>query len=660
MKTKQSYSILILVGVLFWMIAILLGYYLFHKPLTPQTALIWLKSLSSLIVGFWILSLSAALGKKLLIWFGFGIMQNLAIPAALGMGVFSLIVLLLGVLSFQFQILLILLFIIPTVFLWRYGLDWWKQFFIELKAVSTGRGILRWFVVAILLLVGISLLIALAPPIHYDALTYHLALPRQYLNSGGITPQTGWIRSGMPQTGEMIYTWALASGNDSAPAVTGWLFAFVALLGFISFMGNKISLKAGLAGVLALLGGASISGSMGWGYIDWFCLLFGFCATICLSKYLESGDTKFAWLIGIFCGLSFAAKYTGGVLLIGIVLWLEIDALRKKNRIIGDILAILGGFFITALPWMTKNWIFTGNPLAPFGIPLINEPNSHQAMMKIAIPFGNWFDILLLPIRASILGVEGGVGYSHDIGPLLIMFAVLSLLPNKLPEVSRRFARAAGVISVVIIILWVIGNQLDALLVQSRLYYAAFPLFAILAGIGYQALSEVTIPGIRLERIANVVILLVSLLTIVGLWNDLQKKVVLPYLNGNVSRNEFTTHNLGWYDTAVNDIHASHQQTLMLYEPRPYTCIPDCQPDEILDRWHTDLLEYGSCAVIQESWIAEGFSSVLVNSAGVRFFTTANDPHHTLSDLSALENCLQSLPVKQIYGDSYTLYGLEK
>jgi len=230
-NTKQSYPILILVFFLIWILAILFGYYLYHKPLSLQTATAFVRTMWSLLTGFWILSLSVGLGRHIQRRMGFGENQNPVLPAALGMGAFSLTILFLGLLSFQFKYLLWLLFIVPVPFVWRQSIAFWKQIWMELRSFTIEHGISRWFLLLLGIILVLSLLPALSPPVHYDALTYHLALPRQYIDSNGISPELEWLRSGMPQTGEMIFTWALSAGNDSIPAVIGWMFATITLFG---------------------------------------------------------------------------------------------------------------------------------------------------------------------------------------------------------------------------------------------------------------------------------------------------------------------------------------------------------------------------------------------------------------------------------------------
>ncbi|TLN26698.1 hypothetical protein FDZ74_01685 [bacterium] len=96
----------------------------------------------------------------------------------------------------------------------------------------------------------------------------------------------------------------------------------------------------------------------------------------------------------------------------------------------------------------------------------------------------------------------------------------------------------------------------------------------------------------------------------------------------------------------------------MLYEARSLYCAPVCSPDEILDRWKRDLNTYGDSGAILASWKREGYTHLMVYTAGVDFMRTADDPHHPLSDLTALDAFLARLPAPQSFGGVYALYTL--
>ncbi len=93
----------------------------------------------------------------------------------------------------------------------------------------------RFFLIAAAILAVNQVWTALAPPLKYDALTYHLAIPQQTVISGALVYPPANPYWGHPQVAEMLFTWATALGRVETAALTGWLFALTALIGIAGF-----------------------------------------------------------------------------------------------------------------------------------------------------------------------------------------------------------------------------------------------------------------------------------------------------------------------------------------------------------------------------------------------------------------------------------------
>ena len=48
--------------------------------------------------------------------------------------------------------------------------------------------------------------------------------------------------------------------------------------------------------------------------------------------------------------------------------------------------------------------------------------------------WGNWLDFVFLPVRATLMGLEGGPGYSASIGPLLVGLSLAAVLIWRMPD----------------------------------------------------------------------------------------------------------------------------------------------------------------------------------------------------------------------------------
>ncbi len=293
--------VLVFIAASLWAIVPIAVFFIFHKPFSPGAwERIWdaLTRLSA--VGGWerirdaLADLSAA---GWILWIGIGIgrpffrdreistPERIAISGALGLGVLALLFLAAawaGIMTRAAALAicagLTILVSIPAM---RGIFNYLKQ----RPRPAAGRGafplILACFVTGSLLL---SLGIALAPPVAWDALVYHLRIPQQILAAHSLSIAGGSLYFEMPQSAEMLYTAAMAlTGRAETAAVLGWGAGFLALLG-ITGIARRMGLRHTLLPAALLLSGDTLARSMGWGYVDWVSALFGFAALCAISR----------------------------------------------------------------------------------------------------------------------------------------------------------------------------------------------------------------------------------------------------------------------------------------------------------------------------------------------------------------------------------------
>ena len=210
----------------------------------------------------------------------------------------------------------------------------------------------------------ISLLRALAPPLGDDALAYHLALPKIYLEAGGFQAVPWMVYSHFPLSAEMIYTLALAFGSPVAAALVHFLFGLFAVL-TIAALGEGISEKApgvGIAAAAIFLSTPLIQWEMGTAYNDLVPCFFLFLS----FSLIVAGDRKSIVLAGLSAGFAVAAKLTAGPYVFILLACL----LARRGGGAGDRVRT-GVLFLAAsalpvLPWLVKTFLETGNPVFPF------------------------------------------------------------------------------------------------------------------------------------------------------------------------------------------------------------------------------------------------------------------------------------------------------
>ncbi len=660
----RTRNLILGLSAILWPFLVLMLYFVSHKPFSPELA-------GSVALAFWrvmlggvLLATAGAIGQRVAPLEDLPRLVRLSLQAALGLGAYALTILIVGATIGLHAWLLALIPIAVGVLLRRSLLKWLRETVAlrDLWRESDGFG--RAVAVLCGLLLLNALIVALAAPLKFDALVSHLALPQAYLEAGRVAYLPWQVMSGMPQNAEMLFTWAMSLGGLPAATVVMWWIALLAVLGLLGYFSQKLNVRAAWVSAAALLAGFSLVLLTAWGYVDWLALLFGFAVLVLLDRWRRKLDLLSLLLAGAFTGLAVGTKYTSGVL--GVAALATLGWHIWKRRVpwragLLDLLEFCGAALAAAAPWLLKNLFTTGNPAYPFFFASgAMTPLRLEVYQQVA-PYGNWLDFLFLPLRATLQGLDSAGGYMVAAGPLLLGFGLFAWLGRDRRSAEQQSAlENAAVLALAGLLVWAIANRLSGNLIQTRYYFTLFPAFTALAAFGYWGLSRVTLPQVRLNRIFTTLVLLVLVFNLFEVGAFTWKSGAPQAAAGLMSQEDYLADNLGWFQPAMQAVRELPEgsRVLMLYEARSLYCAPACSPDEILDRWKRDLNTYGDSSAILASWKQEGYTHLMVYTAGVDFMRTADDPHHPLSDLTALDAFLAQLPVPQSFGGVYALYTL--
>jgi hypothetical protein len=213
---------------------------------------------------------------------------------------------------------------------------------------------LKKFLAGALALAGLgSLLVALGPEGGWDPAYYHLRLPKMYAIHHRIFLVPYIYPSHYPQGVEMLYGASWLFGGEGAAKLLN--FAFWPLCGFaVIRLAATLGFRSGFtAAALALI--LPLSGTLAAeNYID-----LGLA-------FLELMALESAWRgrmvpAGLLMGFAMAGKYTGILAVAGMVMALAVLRRNPRGIALASIVAA-----IPVLPWLGKNWLFTGDPVAPF------------------------------------------------------------------------------------------------------------------------------------------------------------------------------------------------------------------------------------------------------------------------------------------------------
>jgi len=660
-SSKSHHSLFLGLAGTLWLVAALVGYYYTHKPFEVTFLSSAIIALWRLVVTVGIITLAGGVGAWLLFKrIDFPPLTSIAMQSALGGGVLGLIVLLMGA-TVGFRLLYFAILILVIAVLFRKPILTWLRQWSHLKSNFSNNGLVLTLAISSGLILLWTLAIALAPPLRFDALTYHLALPRLYLLNGNIAYTPDNMFWGMPQQAEMLYTFAMALGGTEAAVTLGWGFGVLTLIGLLGYVRDKINLTAGWVAVTCLLGGITLAKSLSFGYTEWLVMLNGLATLIVLNEWKTSAKKELLPLAGCFAGFALGTKYTAGqLILIGLIIIVWEGIRLKDRRTLINLLLFGGVAALISLPWWLKNWLGTSNPFYPLLWPA-GAMSQARLDHYTGTPWGSWLDMLILPWQVTVWGVEGGQGFSWSIGPLLLGFGALSWIGWQARGIEeKRLLSTAAMATITGFVIWAFVSRWNGLLIQTRLYAAFFPAWAILGGFGFDSLVNLRAAGVRFGRLAATMLFLVLTFNLVEIGMDASDKAPFAVLTGSMTPASYRARNLGGYEVAMSALKdlPPNARVLMLWETRSLACLPVCDPDEVIDRWYDDSLKYASAEETLAAWRAQGYSHLLLNISG-REFVQENDSRISPENWTKLQTLLNNLPVPESLAPGYELYTLD-
>jgi hypothetical protein len=283
---------------------------------------------------------------------------------------------------------------------------------------------------------------AMAPEVSADGTAYHLSLVARYLRDHGFVRLTTNMYASLSQGLEMLFLFAFAFGRHSAAAVVH--FAFLVALAWTMWLYGRRSgfpLAGACAALLAFASpGMGVDATSAYNDVALASTAFGLF--FLLQAWDEERGAALLPAIGLLAGFAYAIKYTGGVAVLyalGFIAW---KSWRKRDpRTLRHLAIAAACASVLILPWMVKNWIWAGNPLAPFFNQFFPNPYVTVAFeieyKEILTRYG-LATLWQLPMQVTTYGLLSGL-----LGPVFLLSPV-ALLALRRRE-GRQLLLAAAV-----------------------------------------------------------------------------------------------------------------------------------------------------------------------------------------------------------------------
>ena len=440
-------------------------------------------------------------------------------------------------------------------------------------------------------LIGSVIILSWVPPVSRDALTHHLAVPKLYLQHGGITEIPSMVVSYYPMNLDLLYAIPLYFGNDIAPKFIHFAFALLTAWLIHGYLVKRLGAPWAIFGAIFFLSLPIIVKLAITVYVDLGLVFFSTAALMSMLKWREMRfQPKFLILSAICCGLALGTKYNGFIVFFILAVFIPFVFIRKfktassanastdKPILLKIQLKALGFgalFILIALlvfsPWMIRNYIWQANPIYPlydsifnrhkpvsadsqadpqnFGNDADTQPQAKAKSsvwgsfaMRSVIYDESWWEIVLIPIRIFFQGQDNSPKhFDGKLSPFLLLLPIFAFFRTTDHSAELRMEKKVFIFFAILLVLYTFCTT------SIRIRYIApiIPPLVILSMFGFH--NIVSAFTNRWENLPDwlpkssilllgVGILAYNVLYIVGQFNYVQP---FSYLSGQVSRDAY-------------------------------------------------------------------------------------------------------------------------
>ncbi len=642
--------------------ALMVGYFWVHKPFDAGVVARLGGALIDALTAAALLVIGGGIGRAALARVDLSPVsraERVALEGGIGLGLIALGALLLGLIGLFRPPLLWALLLGLTVLRVRALVGWLGDSRSLLRSVRAQWGAQRLVIGYCVVMLALALLIAVAPPTHWDSLTYHLIAAQRYTQAGAIQGQPDNFYLGLSENVEMLYGLTTGLfGRATAGAPVHFAIGLLALLATAGVTRRFAGRAAGWWAVLLLLSAFNLWALFGWAYVDLGTLLYGALALSAASAWRERRSSGWLIVLGAIVGLAMGVKYT--TLALGVAIGLFV-LIHEPRRVVRNGAILVVAAVLAFAPWALKGLLLYHNPIYPFIFNGLNWNADRAAAFNFSAysmaASGALWQLPILPIAATIFGLDRVDGYGFTIGPwLLTLFLLLPLVWAFLDARARRLALDALSFIIPLTVFWAVMAATSSIGIQTRLMIMALPAFAVAGAVALYGLGRFPRKPVDINFIVRGVLALTIALTLVDAVRDTVAEDAVPYLTAQISMDQFMYDNTGAYYGAMTHLPAG-SRVLLMWEPRGFYCPPTvtCTADVLFDNW--------KLPQIAEKLTPDGvFARYRSEYDYLLFFGSLYDQYLEFSTYPALDRTFpaerdQRMTPVWTDGIRYTLYG---
>lgn len=386
------------------------------------------------------------------------------------------------------------------------------------KGISINLNLSRlgtFFLILIFILALINLLGALGPELSFDALWYHLTIPKEFISNGRIfyIPGNLLYYSAMPMFVHMLYVPGLLLGGEILPKLTHFLFGILILIVIYKFARVYLNKTYSLLAALIFYSNLVVGWLSITAFVDLPRAFFEIYSLYLFILFNRTGRNKYLYQSAFVLGLAISTKILSLPTLLFYILALTF--LKKRNERVNQIIAFTGIVMVVIMPWLTFSYINTGNPIFPV-FSQYYSPNLSSSILSPIVFIKSCIDIFL---------------FSQDpLSPVYLIVLPLFLINFK--KISTKYFLVT-LYTIITFVIWYVTPHTGG----GRFITAYLPAYSILCAI-------LIYNSKKLRSILIGVVLIISVVSII--YRGVANYKFLPVIFQRESKEVFLMDNLNF------------------------------------------------------------------------------------------------------------------
>ncbi len=425
------------------------------------------------------------------------------------------------------------------------------------------------FFLLLITLLSTIVLMGSVPPVDRDALTHHLAVPKLYVQQGGIHELPDIIPSYYPQLLDLLYGIPLIFHNDIVPKYIHFLFALLTAFIIFRYTRKKVGYGYALFSVILFLSLPVIIKLSITVYVDLGLIFFSTASFLSLLKWYETKKRR-VWFVlsAVFCGLALSTKYNGLISLFLLTFFVPAVYLKGSNNTLTTQLRAVGFAFmylsiavLVFSPWMIKNYVWTKNPVYPLyntffnskvevdSKKIISKPTMNHFLIRKLIYKEVWWETALTPVRIFFQGEDDNPKlFDGKLNPLLFILPIFAFINFRTSKPIQDSFEQKALLSFSFLYIIAVFFQND---MRIRWIGPAIPPLIVLSAFGVKSIFNLIkeITSVKTKKssafyrvyigLVSAFIFVMMSLNGIYLYRVFQRVDPLPYLSKKITREEY-------------------------------------------------------------------------------------------------------------------------